>query len=275
MTSIASDTELWLDWLDALLILRRGLAQDGRAGEMRWLIEDMKPGYCNDSHKLVQGAQSVGDAAFELSIGRSIASLPKIERVEAWTYAAAGTWFNRFYPGNAFEHPREAFQHLCFRLGCWFTNTPNIRERWRLIDFRQASHLLPNACFETRPKCKLCSQPVATGSGAWVNPLTAGQTRQDSKLITPPQFTHLDLRRANERGEIYRDDLHEECARYIHRVMIPQVEELKRSAANRCIALSLPKDTGPIFTRYQCELEKHGPEVKHRVTSNGLQMEWE
>lgn len=192
--------QITLDWLDALTILRRVIDSH----DVRALVEQGNPLYTSHpTHRLLTVGWDLGYKK-DIEMNYHVESLPKIERVEAWTYAAAVSWFNLHYPGDQSETPREAFQQLCLRAGCWWKNNPDIRERWRSIDFYIAPHTLPNAIFEDRPVCRLCHGRVATGGGS---------TQQISAALA-------DL---GESG-VYRPDLHEECDRYIHRVMIPALK---------------------------------------------------
>lgn len=203
--------QLTLDWLDALLILRRVIDSH----DVRWMIEITALGTeAVTSHRAVEIRKSLN---YVLTVRLDFAALPKIERVEILTFAACCIWWMESYPGDpSRELPREAFQNLCHRAGCWFTNTSDVRERWRLIDFYTPFDQLPCAVYETRPRCKLCATPVATGSGAWINEDKAGVA-----MSTMFGLDKKNVRQIDDQWQVYREDLHEECARYIHRVMLP------------------------------------------------------
>lgn len=237
MTSPAKPNQLQLDWLDALLVLRRGLEADGRGKEVLSMVDyweglSIVPQL---DRVMVQDFDStIADMPnFQISVP-NWSTLAKIERLEILLYTATGQWFWRNYLGNPFEAPREAFQNLCFRVGCWHTNTPSVRERWRLIDWKMPAHLLPLASHEDRPKCRLCSIPVATEAGAYQR-ITHGirgielQTIGEADLYALEAWKKLESRqRFLDGGFNYRPDLHEECDRYVHRVMIPmRLEQLK------------------------------------------------
>lgn len=187
------------DWLDSLMILARATSPlDAREVVRDYrVIEDT---INNAPHRMIETSPS-GREIRELFIASPIIaqdgsrgtleSLPRIERVEILTYAAAGAWWLKHYPGDPFISQREAFQQLCRRLGCYWTNTPSIRERWRLIDYYAPAHTLPNAVFEDRPKCGICSQPVATGASGL------------------------------DKAGMWHPDVHEECLRYAHRILTP------------------------------------------------------
>lgn len=217
-------TPLTLDWLDALLILRRVVDSH----DVRWMASDRVELEWNitSSHRVVEiYKQKQAPFKIQVKVRYSIETLPKIERIEVLTYAAACVWWMEHYPGDpSRELPREAFQNLCFKAGCYFTNTPDIRERWRLLDFYRPASELPNSCFETRPICRLCTQPVATGSSAIL--------RQHAPEAGKTAFTVEWDENVPADFVVQCPDLHEECARYIHRVMVParqlQIDTEKR-----------------------------------------------
>lgn len=212
-------------WYDALLLLRRALPSPDT--QVHWLLENVEPGYMQErSHRAAETTR-LQDGRVEVSLHASTAALPRIELTELWLYAAAGVWFEHFYDQDVFRvaTPREAFQGLCEKVGCHFTNTPDIRERWRCMDYKTPAHLLPLAIYEDRPKCKLCGGIVATGAGALTTKpcVFCDGVGEHNKHCVSAGST-FDFK--------YRADLHEECARYIHRVMIPLRKEQLKEAAN-------------------------------------------
>lgn len=215
-----STPQIKLDWFDALLILRRVLDQPR---DIRELIERVELDWSDGaSIKLIQSEGDKGTDMITLWMNPVLRDAPKIERVEGLLYGAAGVWFNIHYPGDVFfGAPREAFRFLCQRAGCWWGNSSSIRERWRMIDYKTPVHLLPLATFEDRYICKVCSQPVASGAGC--NVYASGKPVLESDTLDP-MFNLLSLK--------YRPDLHEECGRYVHRILIParldQIAEEKR-----------------------------------------------
>lgn len=208
--------QLYTDWLDALLILRRVIEPQ----DVRSTIAAVGTNIHYDGRQAVAVAPqySIVSEVNGLYIAAHYENAAKIERVEVLTYAAAGVWFSQRWPGDPFQAPREAFQQLCRRAGCWFKNTAEIRERWRLVDFFSPAHLLPSAVFEDRPPCRLCRQPVATGAGAW-----RAVKDQETARLAFRAFTVLpgDIREIDGKICSYHPDIHEECERYAHRVMLP------------------------------------------------------
>lgn len=192
------------DWLDALAMLRGAL--DGHDIQPVWkAVAPQFRTYC--AVQLVTRNEATEDHQPDIlliSTLQDFDSYPRIERIEILTYAAAVAHFERVFGLGDFKTfsstPRESFINLCIRSGCWWTNTPNIRERWRLIDYYQQRR--PNEIFEDRPSCVVCSQPVATKSGAWVKSGQAIMTGEDLPLI-------------------YQPKLHDECSRFVHRVLAP------------------------------------------------------
>jgi hypothetical protein len=201
MTTLTHPNQLHPDWLDALSILRRAVEEQ----DITKLWKTAWPEF--ETHNATYLVRFEGDHISQRPVivtQQEFSSLPKIERVEILTHAACRTWFNRYYVKWHNDQERVDYELLCRRAGCYWVDTPSIRERWRLIDFYQPAHLLPNACFEDRPRCKVCRQPVATDAGA-------------TQTITLPQSN-------NVVKTSYRPDIHEECMRFAHRVMVPLVK---------------------------------------------------
>lgn len=178
-TSARHENQLLPEWLDALAILRQ--AVDGQSITQLW--EKYCPKFENSvSNKLIDIDDGEDDETdIWINTAQEWQTLPKIERIEILTYAAVCAWFGKVRDDDGSEQ-------LCRKAGCYWKNTPTINERWRLIGYYTAFHLLPNSCFEDRPKCGVCEQPVATGSGAT-----------------------LDKR--------YRSNLHDSCYRFAHQVL--------------------------------------------------------
>lgn len=175
------------DWLDALSILQR--AVDGQSIAQIW--DDFYPAFRVESHpiKLVsfEAPQMGVPDTIWITLDTEPAKLARIERIELLTYAACCAWM-----GGSVRDDGPMLM-LCRRAGCYWKNTPSIRERWTKLDYFQPAHLLPNACFEDRPRCQVCTQPVATGAGAMVKSYN-------------------------------RPDLHQACLDYAHRVMVPMAK---------------------------------------------------
>jgi hypothetical protein len=226
MTIAPSIASLNPGWLDGLAILRRVIDSH----DIRAIWESFEPSWEVDSgSKLVTVGTAEPDARFSLFILTTTdpIDLPRIERVEIMTYAACGAWFLQNFPGSPFHgEPREAFRHLCHRAGCYWRNTPDIRERWRLIDYESAASTLPNACFEDRARCQVCRQPVATGAGAWNRYPDQGEAHGLSRS------GDARFRLVDDEYCTYRPDIHEECLRYAHRVLLPQVKAAREAATH-------------------------------------------
>lgn len=222
-------SELDRDWLDALGTFARVLAQrDGVTNAQR----DIRALYANWTLSLTQPLGMTHRLVFTVEDRLCInlprfGELPKIERVEILLYAAVGVWYEEHMGGQVFDyHPRESFQNLCFRAGCWHTNTTDIRERWRLIDWQTPAEQLPISRWETRPKCKVCQSPVATDAGAW-------RSIHERNALPDASRTRLG---PNDAPESYDPRVHEECLRYAHRVLMPQLVAAREAAvrvANR------------------------------------------
>jgi len=192
---VTSRAQLHPDWLDALAIVRAALDTH----DIRGIFAHYEP-VVMDTRETKLVLVAAGEP-LKLRISHpQFPSLPKIERVEIMTYAALGAWWDENYGQDMFLAPREAFRNLCFRAGCWHTNTPDVRERWRLIDWTGNPNARANTHFESRPVCGICSGRVATGAGAYVK----------SRIVTSDK---------REEELTYRPDLHEECVRYAHRVL--------------------------------------------------------
>lgn len=208
------------DWLNALSILRR--ATEGR--EVRHVWERSYPEFNSHSnhHRLVSVGSTNENEMLKLFIStkHDWKQLPEVERVEILTFAAcaahisqwAGVGIEDVLNGKRFP---DALQQVCLRAGCWWENTPEIRERWRLIDFYQTVEQSPLGSFERasdRVVCRICHQPVATGAGAWVN-------AESGAMSKPAELEVIK----------YIGNVHEECARYAHRVLVPKIKAAKEA----------------------------------------------
>ena len=195
------------DWLDALLILRRVGERD-----IRSIWEAYEPSIeGSGTHRLVEyiaPQNASGRATLAVSLPNDVA---KIERVEIMTFAACAGFFLYYYGGNPFLQPRESFLNLCKRAGCcWNNNVVEPRERWRLLDWDTPLHLHPAAHLEDRPICKVCKGRVASGGGSWYRPLEPRVWVQRE-----------DLSEEERTALAYNAAVHEECLRYVHRVLLP------------------------------------------------------
>lgn len=182
--------QLQPDWLDALALLRRAVPNRNirQVWELWWPRLETK----RSPSVAILGV----DGEVLVRTVEPWETLYKIERVEILLHVAARCWAiqhrSLMYPVDLDTLMRQA--------GYCLGATQEIRERWRLIDYERPLHLLPLAVFEDRPRCKICKGPVATGSGA---------TFETSGTIH------------------YHKDLHEECGRYIHRVIAPQIRAMR------------------------------------------------
>lgn len=210
-------SQLDRDWLDALAILGREIGR----GEVLALNERWSPAVDGSANHQCIWLETWRDSVTETPDTRKVwiaqrswETLPKIERVEILLYAACALDFGDGMEGGTFTFPREAFVMRCKKIGCHHTNTPDIQERWRLIDWSTPAHLLPLARFETRPVCQLCTSPVATGAGGYV---------ADGKVTS-----WGDAESGGMTGRLtYRPDIHEECLRYAHRILAPALREAR------------------------------------------------
>lgn len=220
------------DWLDALGILRREVYD----------IQHIFKRVDSISYSDKPQAQLYKRAEYPLTteleawlFPRHIEQAARIERVEA--HLALACVVENYYKPRGIN----GYTTLRRKVGCAITTSSDIRERWRLIDWETPAHLLPLAVFEDRPKCKLCSAPCATGSGAWVK---AGQDFSGPQLAVGSEIDWWNGLTADQRyeqqasdGELYlryKNDVHEECMRYAHTVLVParleQIEAEKRKA---------------------------------------------
>lgn len=246
MTS-PSIAQLNPSWLNALAILKRATEGQGFGAYVPQVWSGFYPEFAEDQESKSYHLVSYDGETIDTTFGtqrrlwiafteEEFSALPEIERVEILTFAACGAWWLLNYPGSPFEGAdgtlryRDAWRGLCQRAGCYWKNTPDIRERWRLVDFHTPAHLLPSACFETRPKCRICAQPVATGAGGWQRiTAPAGIQVAAIHLMQTPDSKYI--RRVDGEYQSYRPDLHEECLRYAHRVIAPQVRAMREAQA--------------------------------------------
>lgn len=212
------------DWLDALAILRR------EVGDIRSVFNYVQS--FNIPPRSIHCLHTHGEGHYSIA---AVESLPKIERVEMYLYAAVQIRTTLREEGIHWR------ARLSDRVGCANTTSPDPRERWRVIDFKTPAHLLPVACFETRPACKICHQPVATGSGAWTRPIQEGE--HGPQLATGSEIEWWKALDSWNRSAMlaqgkevrYKTDVHEECMRFAHRVLVParqaQIADEKLQAA--------------------------------------------
>lgn len=185
----SSVTQLDRDYLNALALLRPAL--DSRSvGHLIWPHIRLQAFEYTINARYLCAFDWVKDGSVRsLSIGvrPGFADLHQVERVEGLLYAAvvADEWIRHHNQIDQWS-PSEQVHQFCISVGCLSQNEPDMRERWRKLHAVRHWATLPVVlAHESRPKCKICSGPVATGHE--------------------------------------RSNCHDECLRYAHMILLPAV----------------------------------------------------
>lgn len=193
----SSVTQLDRDWLDALGLLRPAVMQ---VGHLIWPhISICKINLHSLTFTLEYDKRSERYA--HIRVSEEFPALPRVERLELLLYCACAShlWIREAEQVVAYS-PSLAMVRLCKRVGCLDQGEQRISDRWRKLDFITHWQTLPVVLgFEDRPRCKICNSPVATGA-EWERYDKVGES-----TVSVP-------------------NLHNECARYAHRILVPQIK---------------------------------------------------
>lgn len=186
------------DWLDALGILRRyvGTLGNSQRNDVSKLWHNVHFAFVPaPSHNLFTFSRWMGSDDLFIQYAPSFRNAAKVERVEALLFAAVNAYYYLYHGVKPWEESISWVEDACQRVGCFWKNTASISERWRQLDMWKPYHSLDVYEFEDRKRCQLCHTHVATGH--------------------------------------QRTDVHDECLRYAHRVLLPALRAQREEQAAR------------------------------------------